>query len=374
MILLGFRLEKSLVAELENNFENEITIATDVPKFIGYVKHRKYDIIVIEEKNLQEETLIKMIKMAKENQKRGVIIVVGETSNLKVVAGSIRAGAYDYILKPLAPLEIIKIIEKSLKDYKLTAQKIEKHRNIGEKLIGQSKQIVELYKTIGKVGGSALPVLVLGEKGTGKISVAKAIHRFSNRSEKPFISINCNTYLEDLLERKLFGYEKGAFPGAAFPQIGELQKANGGTLHLGNIESLSLNTQSKLLYMLEEGKIFRLGGVTPIDVDIRVLATTSSNLEDRINKGLFIDELYRKLKVLEMSIPSLRERVEDIPLIIEHYLIECNLELDKNIKGVSKPALKKILRYDWPGNVNELKSAIKSAVALCRGSSILMDD
>lgn len=374
MTLLGFRLDKDLRNELENNFENELVFAGDIAEFVDFVKHKKFESIVIEEKNLQEDGLINLIKMTKDYQKKGVIIVLGETSNLKVVAGSIKAGAYDYILKPMETAEIIKIIEKSVKDFKLIAQKIDSHKNTGEKLIGQSKQIVELYKMIGKVASSRLPVLVIGEKGTGKNSVAKAIHQFSNWADKPLVSLNCTSYQGDLLERKLFGYEKGAFPGALYTQIGELEKAGGGTLHLGNIESLSLEMQTKLLYLLEEGRFFRLGGVNPQEVDVRVVATTSVNLEERINQGKFIDELYRKLKILEISIPPLRERVDDIPLIIEHYLQECNMELHKNVKGVSKPALKKILRHDWPGNVNELKTAIKSAVALCRGTSILMED
>lgn len=374
MVFLGFRLEKSLREELENNFENELTFAEDITKFVDCLKTKKYEIIVIEEKNLQEEALINLIKMVREHQKKGVIIVLGETSNLKVVAGSIKAGAYDYVLKPLEAPEIVKILEKSVKDFKLLAERIDKHKSTGDKLIGQTKQIVELYKMIGKVAMSRLPVLVFGEKGTGKTSVAKAIHQFSDWSDKPLISLNCTSYQNDLLARKLFGYEKGAFKGAVFPQIGELEKANGGTLHLGNIESLSLDMQSKILYFLEEGKFFRLGGAEPIEIDIRVVATTCVNLEELINQGKFIDELYRKLRVLEVNIPPLRDRKDDIPLIIDHYLIECNDELHKNIKGISKPALKKILRYDWPGNVNELKNAVKSAVALCRGTSVLIDD
>ncbi|MGL4425175.1 MAG: sigma 54-interacting transcriptional regulator, partial [Cetobacterium sp.] len=185
---------------------------------------------------------------------------------------------------------------------------------------------------------------------------------------------NCTSFQNNLLERKLFGYEKGAFEGAVFLQIGDLEKANGGTLHLGNIESLSLDMQSKILYLLQEGEFFRMGGSEPIEMDIRIVATTSENLEELINKKMFIDELYNKLKILEINIPPLRDRKDDIPFIIDQYLSGCNLELHKTVKGVSKPAMKKIMRYDWPGNVNELKNAVKSAVALCRGSSILVEE
>ena len=234
--------------------------------------------------------------------------------------------------------------------------------------------MIDLYKIIGKVANNSVPVLVIGERGTGKTSVAKAIHQFSNVHDKPIISVNCNSYRSGLLERKLFGYEKGSFEGAVFSQFGELEKAEGGILHLANIESLSLDMQSKILFLLEENKFFRLGGAEPINAFIRIIATTSVNLEELIEKGQFIDELYRKLKVVEINIPTLRERKEDIPFIIDHYIAECNQEMNKNIRGISKLALKKIMRYNWPGNVNELKNAVKHAVAMCRGVSILVED
>lgn len=374
MTLLGFRLENGLKEELENNFENELRFADNISNFMELLKERKYDSIVIDETNLQQDALINLVKKVSEIHKKAVIIVIGETSNLKIVAGAIKAGAYDYILKPISPKEIAKNLEKAVKDHKLLAERVDRQKNTGDKLIGQTKEIVEVYKMIGRVSNTRVPVLVVGEKGTGKSSVAMAVHQYSDWSNRAFLSINCTSFRNDLLERKLFGYEKGAFEGAAFSQIGDLEKANGGTLHLGNIESLSLDMQSKILYLLQEGEFFRMGGSDSIKVDIRIIATTSENLEELINKKLFIDELYNKLKILEINIPPLRERKDDIPFIIDHYLVSCNDELHKSIKGVSKPAMKKIMRYDWPGNVNELKNAIKSAVALCRGNTILVEE
>lgn len=374
MTLLGFRLENELKDELESNFENELRFAENISSFMELLKERKYEAVVIDETNLQQDALVNLVKKITETHKRSVIIIMGETSNLKLVAGVIKAGAYDYILKPISPKEVNKLLEKAVKDHKLLAERVDRNKNTGDKLIGQTKEIVEVYKMIGRVSNSRIPVLVVGEKGTGKSSVAMAIHQFSDWSSKPFLSVNCTSFQNDLLERKLFGYEKGAFEGAAFSQIGDLEKATGGTLHLGNVESLSLDMQSKILYLLQEGEFFRMGGSEPIKIDIRVVATTSENLEELINKKLFIDELYNKLKILEINIPPLRERKDDIPFIIDHYLSSCNEELHKAVKGVSKPAMKKIMRYDWPGNVNELKNAVKSAVALCRGSSILIEE
>lgn len=374
MLLLGLRLDEELKLEFESNHVNELTFVENVVNFMEAIKTKKFEAILIDERNSKEDTLLNLITKITEFQKRVVIIILGETSNLRIIAGSIKAGAYDYVLKPESPENVVKIVEKSVKDYKILAERVDKTKSTGEKLIGRSKPMIDLYKIIGKVANNSVPVLVIGERGTGKTSVAKAIHQFSNVHDKPIISVNCNSYRSGLLERKLFGYEKGSFEGAVFSQFGELEKAEGGILHLANIESLSLDMQSKILFLLEENKFFRLGGAEPINAFIRIIATTSVNLEELIEKGQFIDELYRKLKVVEINIPTLRERKEDIPFIIDHYIAECNQEMNKNIRGISKLALKKIMRYNWPGNVNELKNAVKHAVAMCRGVSILVED
>ena len=374
MLLLGLRLDEELKLEFESNHVNELTFVENVVNFMEAIKTKKFEAILIDERNSKEDALLNLITKITEFQKRVVIIILGETSNLRIIAGSIKAGAYDYVLKPESPENVVKIVEKSVKDYKILAERVDKTKSTGEKLIGRSKPMIDLYKIIGKVANNSVPVLVIGERGTGKTSVAKAIHQFSNVHDKPIISVNCNSYRSGLLERKLFGYEKGSFEGAVFSQFGELEKAEGGILHLANIESLSLDMQSKILFLLEENKFFRLGGAEPINAFIRIIATTSVNLEELIEKGQFIDELYRKLKVVEINIPTLRERKEDIPFIIDHYIAECNQEMNKNIRGISKLALKKIMRYTWPGNVNELKNAVKHAVAMCRGVSILVED
>lgn len=340
MILLGFRLDAELKEELSNNFENNLSFADNIVDFMDCVKTKKYEAIVIEEQNLKDDNLMNLIAKVSEFQKKGVIIVLGETSNLKVVAGSIKAGAYDYILKPEENSTIVKSIEKSVKDYKIMAERIDKNRKIGDKLIGRSKEMMELYKMIGKVAGNDVPVLVVGERGTGKTSVAKAIHQLSNVSEEGFLSINCNSFRGELIERKLFGYEIGAFQGANFNQKGILEQEEMKILHLGNVESLSLDMQSKILYLLEEQKFFRLGGQDSIQSKVRIITSTSEDLELRIQQGKFIEELYRKLRVVEIHIPPLRNRKNDIPFIADHYITECNLELNTNIRGMSRPALK----------------------------------
>lgn len=374
MVFLGLRLDKKLKLELENNFDYDLIICDTVVEYLEKLKLKRYDAIIIEEKSYREDTLINLIIKTVAHQKRAVVLVLGETSNLEIVAGSLKAGAYDYILKPISAYEIGKKIQKSINDKKTLSEKIEKRQNVGSKLVGRSKEMIEVYKKIGTVSKSLLPVLITGERGTGKTSVAAAVHQFSSNNNEPFLSLNCLALGSELTERKLFGYEKGAFTGAIITQIGDLEKVSAGTIHLANIENLSMELQSKLLYVIEEGEFYRIGSPTPIRSKLRIIASTNKNLTEMILNGTFLEELYLKLQILEIHIPSLRERKEDIPVILDHYIKQCNVELDADVKGISKTALKKILRYDWPGNVNELKNAIKSAVAIAKGSSILLED
>ncbi len=372
--VLGILLDARLKNGIGESIDGSIEFADGVLRALEILEETRYDAILLDSDTMEKSQLIESIKMINAAQRKIIIMVLGERSNLDLVAGSIKAGAYDYVLKPVEILKISRLLEKAVRDHKLKAEKVDKNKNTGDKLIGQTKEIVEVYKMVGKMAASRVPVLVTGEKGTGKKSVAISIHQFSDFSEKPFVSINCTAFQNEFLERKIFGYEKGAFPGAAFDQVGELEKANGGTLYLGNIESLSIDMQSKILGVLQEGEFFRIGGTQLLKTDLRIITASSENIEELIVNGKFIEELYHKLKVLEIDIPPLRDRKDDIPFIIDHYIMDCNEEFGKNVKGVSKPAIKKIMRYDWPGNVSELKNAVRSAVALCRGNSILVED
>lgn len=372
--VLGVFLNDKFKSEIKESLDGNIEFVEDIAKSLEILDDSKYEAVLIDGDSLEKKQLIEAIEKITASQKKIITMILGERSSLDLVGGSIKAGAYDYILKPVESLKISRLLEKAVRDQKLKAEKVDKNKNTGDKLIGQTKEIVEVYKKIGKMAASRVPVLVIGEKGTGKKSVAAAIHQFSDCNDKPFVSINCTAFQNEFLERKIFGYEKDAFPGASFGQRGELEKANGGTLYLGNIESLSINMQSKLLGVLQEGEFFRLGGTQLLKTDLRIITASSENIEELIVNGKFIEELYHKLRVLEIEIPPLKDRKDDIPFIIDHYIVECNEEFGKNVKGASKPAIKKIMRYDWPGNVSELKNAIRSAVALCRGNSILVED
>ena len=371
---LGILIDEKLKNGIAESIDGGIEFADGVLRALEMLEESRYDAVLLDSDTMEKSQLIESIEMISTAQRKIIIMILGERSNLDLVAGSIKAGAYDYVLKPVEILKVSRLLEKAVRDHKLKAEKVDKNKDTGDKLIGQTKEIVEVYKMVGKMAASRVPVLVTGEKGTGKKSVAISIHQFSDFSDKPFVSINCTAFQDEFLERKIFGYEKGAFPGAAFDQMGELEKANGGTLYLGNIESLSIDMQSKILGVLQEGEFFRIGGTQLLKTDLRIITASSENIEELIVNGKFIEELYHKLKVLEIDIPPLRDRKDDIPFIIDHYIMDCNEEFGKNVKGVSKPAIKKIMRYDWPGNVSELKNAVRSAVALCRGNSILVED
>jgi two-component system nitrogen regulation response regulator GlnG len=368
-------LEKKLELELTESTGGEVSFIDNFSDIFDEIKRNKYNAVILDGDELKYEKLIEVIERILNVYKKMIVIVIGERAGLNVIAGSVKAGAYDYLMKPVDGERIKKIIEKALKDQKLKAEKVGTKITAGEeKIIGSTPAMVDVYKMVGKVASSNVSVLITGEKGTGKQLVAKAIHKFSERQEMPFMTINCSAMQDIILERKIFGYEQGAFKGAVISQVGELEKANGGTLFLGNIEDLSLDSQVKILSVLQEGEFFRIGGTTTIKVDLRLVASTSQNLEELIVEGKFSEELYHRLKVLDIEMPALRERKDDIPFLIDHYIQTFNDEFQKSVKGVSKPAINKIMKYDWPGNVRELQNAIKSAMALCRGSSLLIED
>jgi two-component system nitrogen regulation response regulator GlnG len=368
-------LEKKLELELKETPGGEVNFIDNFSDIFDEIKRTRYSAVVLEGDELKYEKLIEVIERILNVYKKMIIIVIGERAGLNIIAGSVKAGAYDYLMKPVEGAKIKKIVEKAVRDQRLKAEKVGTTVSVGEeKIIGSTPAMVDVYKMVGKVASSNVSVLITGEKGTGKQLVAKAIHKFSERQEMPFMTINCSSMQDILLERKIFGYEQGAFKGAVISQLGELEKANGGTLFIANIEDLSLDSQAKILNVLQEGEFFRIGGTTPIKVDLRLVASTSQNLEELIVEGKFNEELYHRLKILDIEMPALRERKDDIPFLIDYCIQRFNDEFDKSVKGVSKPAMKKIMKYDWPGNVRELQNAIKSAMALCRGSSLLIED
>lgn len=239
-----------------------------------------------------------------------------------------------------------------------------------QKMIGKSRKIQEIYSLIENLANLETTVLIRGESGTGKEMVAKAIHNVGIRTLKPFVTVNCSALAENLLESELFGHVKGAFTGAISDKIGRFQRADGGTILLDEIADISSMIQLKLLRVLQEKEIEQVGESAPQKVDVRIIASTNSDLKDKVKQGIFREDLYYRLKVMEIILPALRERLEDLPLLIKHFCSQFNLRYHREIQGVSDQVLKYFMRYPWPGNIRELEHAIEHAYVLCRERTI----
>jgi nitrogen regulation protein NR(I) len=323
--------------------------------------------------------VLKNIKML--SPKTPVIIITAYGTGDRVIK-AMKYGAFEYIEKPFDIPRLISVIEEAIgsikKDESISLSNLQevKVRTIDERdaMVGESPAIKEVFKLIGRVAASDANILVVGESGTGKELVARAIHKYSERSTKPFVAINCAAIPESLLESELFGFEKGAFTGADRQKNGKFEEANNGTLFLDEIGDMSLSLQSKLLRVLQEGTIERLGGSKTIKVDVRIVAATNRNLENDIVSKSFREDLFYRLKVITISLPPLRMRKEDIPVLVNHFLNKhsCNNK-NKDI-SITPEALSRLTEYSWPGNIRELENVIKRAIILSRGSSLDADD
>jgi nitrogen regulation protein NR(I) len=285
-----------------------------------------------------------------------------------------KLGAFDYVLKPFEIPSMLAIIGQALEAGRFMRSPVDMNGSPGktsrEAIIGRSRSMHEVYKAIGRVSSTDATVLIRGESGTGKEIVARAIYTHSLRASKPFQVINCVAIPENLLESELFGYERGAFTGAAHRRIGKIEQANGGTVFLDEIGDMPFGIQSKILRLLQEKSIERLGGRETIPVDVRIIAATNRDLETALQQGRFREDLYYRLKVVTITLPPLRERIDDIPLLAEYFLGRYAAELDMDNPGISQEALAELCAHSWPGNVRELANAVHKALIFNRGAPI----
>lgn len=285
-----------------------------------------------------------------------------------------KLGAFDYVLKPFEPTEMLSLVEKALEAGRFMRSSV-KVDAIPEEfstdaMLGQSKTMQELYKAIGRVAPTDATVLILGESGTGKELVARAIYQHSLRSKKPFAVVNCVAIPETLLESELFGYEKGAFTGAVTRKVGKIEQADRGTAFLDEIGDMPLGIQVKMLRVLQDKTIERLGGASPITVNVRIIAATNRDLEAALEDGRFREDLYYRLKVVTLRLPPLRERTEDVPMLAEFFLTRFSKEMVLDSPGITKEAMSVMNGYSWPGNVRELANTIQKALIFNRGAPI----
>jgi len=306
-----------------------------------------------------------------------VIITAYATVDTAVVA--MKEGAADYIVKPFNPAEISLVINKILEHQRLIRENIRLRRELTKRfefqdLVGKSPKMLKVFDMIKTVAPTRSTILIRGESGTGKELVAQAIHELSPRNKGPFIATACGAMPETLLEAELFGYEKGAFTGAVAQYKGRIEMADQGTLFLDEIGDISLKTQIDLLRFIQEREFRRIGSKTPIKVDVRIIAATNKDLEEMIAKGEFREDLYYRLNVITIEVPPLRERKEDIPLLIDHFLEKNRLETGKNIEHISEEAMKIMIDHNWPGNVRQLENTIEHAFVITKGTEIIPSD
>ena len=307
------------------------------------------------------------------------IIVLTGHGSIDDATAALKAGAFDFLTKPLDLDHLNKIVKNALQGKILAEQnrelqaKLLKSQN-GDEMIGKSDSLNRVRQMISKAAPARASVLITGESGVGKELVARAVHEQSDRAKGPFIVVHCAALSETLIESELFGFEKGAFTGAENLHKGRFELADGGTIFLDEIGEVNLATQVKLLRVLQEHKFERVGGEKSIEVDVRVVAATNRNLEDEVKAGKFREDLFYRLNVVRIEMPALRERMDDIPLLMHAFLREFNIENKKNIKGFDKAAKSAMIKYSWPGNIRELKNAVESAVVMCTGDEIKMED
>ncbi len=306
-----------------------------------------------------------------------VIVATGNSDRANALA-AVRSGAYDFVQKPV-PLDVLKIIlQRAVHLQRLEQENraLQEQQNIGEfsEIIGVSPPMQRIFEMIRRVAGSDVPVLITGDSGTGKELVARAIHQRSGRKNGAFIAINCGAIPENLLESELFGHEKGAFTGAHRQMKGKLEYANGGTLLLDEIGEMPLSLQVKLLRFLQDGKLERVGGRESISVDTRILAATNMNLKEAIERRLFREDLFYRLSVIEVLVPSLQERGEDVVLLAQAFLLRYRELFNSRVSGLSEEARASIAAHAWPGNVRELENRMKRAVLMTKGLMIQPSD
>lgn len=307
------------------------------------------------------------------------VIIMTAYGTIETAVKAIKAGAYDYLPKPVDPEQVALLIERIterrnlISENRLLKEQL-KDRYKFEEIVSASRAMEDVLNLVGRVAGSNATVLLRGESGTGKELIAKAVHYHSPRAGYPLIKVNCAALPETLLESELFGHEKGAFTGAASRRIGRFEAANKGTIFLDEIGDLTLGMQVKLLRVLQEKEFERLGGNQTIRVDVRVIAATNRDLEKAMKEGKFREDLYYRLNVVSVVIPPLRERKEDIPALIDHFIKKYGEENSKKISGLTLEARDMLMRYNYPGNVRELENIIERAVVLSKGGTISVSD
>lgn len=369
---------QAVAESLERVGGYECTVATSGAEGAGLIERDSFDVVVTDLKMADVDGLAILRKTKEELPDAEVILLTGHGSINSAVT-AMQHGAYTYLTKPLDIHELRNAVEKASDRLRLLRHTADLNRRLDEKfgfqgVIGNSPQMHRIITQLQQIAPTDSTVLILGENGTGKELVARAIHQNSRRKSKPFVPLNISALSESILESELFGHEKGSFTGAERRRIGQFEFANGGTLFLDEVGEMPMNTQIKLLRVLEDGQITRVGANEPLQVNVRLVAATNADLTEMVAKGSFRKDLYYRLNVVNILLPPLRERRGDIPLLLDHFLKEMTTRQSKQVSGFSKSARQALTAYDWPGNIRQLRNAVERMVVVDLDGLLDVDD
>ncbi len=317
---------------------------------------------------------ITLLERLRNSQPELPIIVITAHSDLENAVAAYKGGAFEYLPKPFDIDEAVELVRKAARVNGGAGSKAAGKPDAMSSMIGQAPAMQEVFRSIGRLAGSSMTVLITGESGTGKELVARALHDHSPRADRPFVALNTSAIAAELLESELFGHEKGAFTGADARRIGRFEQADGGTLFLDEIGDMSPALQTRLLRVLAENEFYRVGGQTPIRVDVRVIAATNQDLARAVKESRFREDLYHRLNVIRINTPPLRQRRDDIPMLLQHYLAEAADELGTPAKTLDADAIDALRAFDWPGNVRQLVNASRRLTVTAPGTVITADD
>jgi len=346
---------------------------------IARLRSQPFDIIVTDLMLGNGPDGLAVLAAAREHAPGAKVILVTAHSSVDTCRAALQQGAFDYIEKPLDLNELRTVVGRAAVDTAQRRQIHELKQELDEKygfenIVGQSPAMLRILDTVRRVARSDIPVLILGESGTGKELLAGAVHRNSPRAEKKFVAINCAGLSESLLEDELFGHVKGAYTGAAGERPGRFEHADGGTMFLDEVGDMPLSMQAKLLRVLENGEVVRVGANEPVRVNVRVLSATNSDLAEKVRNKEFREDLYFRIKGATVDIPPLRSRREDIPLLIEHFIHAANEKHGRKVKGLTADARRVLMSYPWPGNVRQLRNTVENMVVLAEGDRLDVGD
>ncbi len=359
-------IRKVLQAHLARD-GHAVETATDGAEAIGRLEAEPFDLVITDLK-MPGVGGLEVLAHVRQNQPGLPLIVITAHGTVDSAVEALKLGAFDYITKPFDLAELRAAVDKALRAERASRRTVQEDPWRGDRgrfdLIGVTPSMQRVYALVEKVADSPTTVLLVGESGTGKELVARALHAHSGRRDKPFVTVNCGAIPENLFESELFGYEKGAFTGAVTSKPGRFELADGGTLLLDEVGELPRDMQVKLLRALQERTVERVGGIRPSTVDVRVIAATNVDLAAAVAAGRFREDLYYRLNVIQIRLPPLRERREDIPLLVEHFLARFNERLGKHVDGVEPAGMAALMAWTWPGNIRELENVVERGVLL----------